>query len=410
MVQIFFQVIVSSCPDDEYLKSRLNNLRSKLELLENSKYGFNELDFKVTNTELQKALGQLKSGKSPGLDNITNEMLKVSQSYMKDCILKLFNTVLIAGIYPNKWAESYITPIFKSDNPNNPENYRGIAINNSIGKLFNIILHNRLDKFLTDNDIINKTQIGFCKKARTSDHIFVLNSLIEKYVKTGKDKLYICFVDFRKAFDKVIHTGILYKLLQHTHNGIFYQILKSMYSDDKLCVKVEDKMTNFFKYEVGVRQGDVLSPTLFKLFVNDLPDTLSNIPDNVNLDNEKIPCLLYADDLVLISGSKEGLQKRLDTLCTYCQDWCMEINVKKTKIIIFNRNGRLLNENFSIGNNLIECVKQYKYLGIVIQNTGNFNEARKQLFQKGIKASFQLCKDMKSSNPPIRTLLHVFDQ
>ena len=87
----------------------------------------------------------------------------------------------------------------------------------------------------------------------------------------------------------------------------------------------------------------------------------------------------------------------------------MEINVKKTKIIIFNRSGRLLNENFNVGNNSIECVKQYKYLGIVIQNTGNFNEARKQLFQKGQKASFKLYKDLKSSNPPIKTLLHLFD-
>lgn len=139
-----------------------------------------------------------------------------------------------------------------------------------------------------------------------------------------------------------------------------------MYSNDKVCVKVEDKITDFFRYNVGVRQGDVLSPTLFKLFINGLPDILSNNYDNVHLDNEKIPCLLYADDLVLISDSKEGLQKRLDTLCTFCKDWCMEINVKKTKIIIFNRSGRLLNEDFNVGNNSIECVKQYKYLGIVI--------------------------------------------
>ena len=94
--------------------------------------------------ELQKAFGQLKSGKSPGLDNISNEMLQVSQCYTKDCILKLVNAIFLSGIYPSKWSESYITPIFKSEGPQKHNNYRGIAINNSIGKLFNLILYNRL--------------------------------------------------------------------------------------------------------------------------------------------------------------------------------------------------------------------------------------------------------------------------
>jgi len=79
--------------------------------------------------------------------------------------------------------------------------------------------------------------------------------LIEKYVKNGKGKLYVCFIDFRKAFNKVIHTGMLYKLLQYTNNGNLYTILKSMYSNDKLCVKIEDKMTEFFTYEVGDVKG-----------------------------------------------------------------------------------------------------------------------------------------------------------
>ena len=100
------------------------------------------------------------------------------------CILKLFNAVFTSGIYPQKLSQSYICPIFKSEDQNKPENYRGIAINNSIGKLFNLILNHRLDNFLLENQIIHKTQIGFSKKARTSDHIFVLKCLINKYLKS----------------------------------------------------------------------------------------------------------------------------------------------------------------------------------------------------------------------------------
>ena len=90
---------------------------------------------------------------------------------MNPCLLKLFNAVFTSGIYPSKWSESFVCPVFKADDPNNPVNYRGIAINNSIGKLFNLVLCNRFDLFLADNDIIHETQIGFSKKARTSDHI-----------------------------------------------------------------------------------------------------------------------------------------------------------------------------------------------------------------------------------------------
>ena len=98
---------------------------------------------------------------------------------MTPCFVKLFNAVFRSGIYPLKWSVSYLTPVFKSGDWKNPENYRGIAINNSIGKLFNVIMCNRLDKFLVDKNLIHETQIGFKKKSRTSDHIFVLNCIIK---------------------------------------------------------------------------------------------------------------------------------------------------------------------------------------------------------------------------------------
>jgi hypothetical protein len=122
---------------------------------------------------------------------IGNELLKTAQTYLNPCLVKLFNAVFTSGIYPQIWSEGYITPIFKSENPKLPQNYRGIIICNSIGKVFNSILNNRLDKFLIENNIIHENQIGFPKKSRTSDHIFVLKCIIEKYLKTDT-KSYLC--------------------------------------------------------------------------------------------------------------------------------------------------------------------------------------------------------------------------
>ena len=270
-------------------------------------------------------------------------------------------------------------------------------------------MYNRLDNYLLENDIIHKSQIGFSKKFRTSDHIFVLKCLINKYLKSSDKRLYACFVDFRKAFDKVIHVGIMYKLQSYDISGYFYRTLKSMYKNDRLCVKVNDKMTDFFTSRVGVRQGDVLSPSLFKLYINDLPSILDDSSLSVTLDNEKISCLLYADDLVLLSNTKSDLQHKLDILHDYCNEWCLEVNIKKTKVIIFNNSGRLMKETFYLGNDIIECVKQYRYLGLTLENNGKFTEAKKQLYQKSLKACFKFYRDVKSANPSIKTFLHIFD-
>jgi hypothetical protein len=127
--------------------------------------------------------------------------------------------------------------------------------------VFNIILCNRLDKLLLENKIIHENQIAFSKKAHTLDHIFVLKCLIDKYLNCGNKKVFACFVDFPQAFDKVIHTGIMLKLLNCNIDGYFYRILKCMYNSDKLCVRIDGRMTRFFTSKVGVRQGDVLSLT-----------------------------------------------------------------------------------------------------------------------------------------------------
>ena len=100
-------------------------------------------------------------------------------------------------------------------------------------------------------------------------------------------KLYACFVDFQKAFDSVIHPGLQVKLKELNINGKFYDIISSLYSKSKLCVRLGENRTDFFDSMVGVRQGDVLSPNLFKIFINNLPKYLNGSSDPVFL----IACL-----------------------------------------------------------------------------------------------------------------------
>ena len=133
----------------------------------------------------------------------------------------------------------------------------------------------------------------------------------------GRHDLFCCFVDFQKAFDSIWHDGLLSKLISYNIYGQIYQLISEMYSRSKCAIKCGNQRTKFFDYNRGVRQGYILSPLLFNLYLNEIPFILDNsdVTDPIMLPNGlPLNCLLYADDLVLISRSPSGLQKQIDIL------------------------------------------------------------------------------------------------
>ena len=343
---------------------------------------FNELDFKITPEELHVATVSLKNNKAVGFDSISNEMLKAGYGALQRCLLKLFNRILCYGDFPTAWKSAYITPLHKGGSPDDPNNYRGISILSCIAKLFNTILTKRLDNFLEQKDLISPLQIGFTKKARTSDHMFVLRTLIEKYTHDKNGKLYACFIDFHKAFDRVIHILMLYKLRTVGVTGKFYNVIKNMYVNNKLCVKMKSGFTQMFPSTIGVRQGDTLSPDLFKIFINDLPEIFDDSCDGVDIGTLHFNCLLYADDVILLSTTESGLQNCINKLEKYCEDWCIEVNLVKSKVMVFNKAGKLYNFQFIYKGKRMDCVREYKYLGVHFGISGSFSLASSELYKK----------------------------
>ena len=148
----------------ESYKVRLSQLERRLDDLEKIPC-YNDLDNVISQKEITSAISKLKNKKAPGLDNISNTMIKQSQTVLLPCLSKLFNSCLSHGKYPHSWAEGYISVIHKSGDAADPNNYRGITITSSVGKVFNSILNERLDSFLKQNNIIDDCQIGFTRKA-----------------------------------------------------------------------------------------------------------------------------------------------------------------------------------------------------------------------------------------------------
>ena len=166
----------------QYQNQELEQMKQKLNSIEKDVI-FNELDYTISPDEISKAIKSLKNNKSCGFSTISNEMIKYSQTVNIPLFTKIFNLVFSSSIYPNSWGQGFITPIHKKGSYHDPTNYSGITIADNIGKLFNQVLNNRFTKFLTSKNIIKNEQIGFMKGRRTTDHMFVLNTLIQKYVK-----------------------------------------------------------------------------------------------------------------------------------------------------------------------------------------------------------------------------------
>lgn len=364
----------------------------------------------LTEKEILDAASSLKGGKAAGLDRIIYEFLKHGRYVLLKPIKKLFEIILVSNCYPSLWVKNILVTIHKSGSRDDLDNYRGISIGSCFGKLFGVVLTNRLLHVIKKYNIIGHNQIGFMSGHRPADHVFVLNTLINKVVKNRKQQLFAAFIDFRKAYDRINREHLFQKLNGYGIHGNFYRTLNNMYKQVEQLVKVNNYLLEPILTSLGLKQGCNLSPVLFNLFIEDIKDIFNRDCFPTKLDDQEINHLLYADDMILLSLTKEGLQECLNRLSVYCQKWGLEVNLDKSKVIIFSRCGRIpQNLQFTFNNNTITIVQKYKYLGTIISASGSFSQAKEELIDKGKKAYFSIRKVLQKTDFDVKLSLHLFD-
>ena len=215
----------------------------------------------ITLPELLNGISSLANNKTTIFDMISNEILKTAKLVISKPILRLFNSILSSSIYPSQWKMDILSPIHKSGEKNDPNNFRGVTVSSCFGKLFNKILQKRLEDLCKSKNYISNVQGSGKAGSRTSDHLLIVKFLTDKYVKQKGKYLYTCFVDLRKAFDSVPRSNLFYSLLKdYSIGGRFLKILREIYKDNKIFVKLSDGLLQPFTTTISVKQGCVFSP------------------------------------------------------------------------------------------------------------------------------------------------------
>ena len=342
-----------------------------------------ELDFCAD--EIISAINILKTNKAHGSDNVLNEYIKSTKDVFLPIYIKLFNYILQTGSILETWLVGRIFPIYKNKGDiHEPENYRGISILSCFGKFFTSVLNNRLTEFVTNLKAINKNQAGFRKNYSTIDHSFVLKNDIDLNL-SNKKVLYCAFVDFQKAFDSVWRVGLWDKLVKTGIEGKFLKIIHNLYSNIKSCIFANGANGANFGFYTGVRQGEILSPLLFSLYVNDMEqyflDNGCNFLGHTDFVEKsfKLLILLYADDTVIMADNPILFQKSLESPQTYCEKWKLTVNITKTTVMIFRKKKDTVKNVFYYDNQKLDIVHEFKYLGIVFNYNGTFVKHKKHV-------------------------------
>ena len=334
--------------------------------------------------------------KSCGPDNILNEFLMGGKDVLCKYLHTIFNVIFQSGHFPQSWSDGIIIPLHKKGSIHEVNNYRDITLLSCLGKLFTKILNSRLTEWAENYYIYIEGQAGFRSGMGTVDNIFVLHSLITHFINNGS-KLFCAFVDFSKAFDYVVRDNLWYKLIQLGVRGNMLNIIRSMYKCTKSFVKSFGSLSEPFICQTGVRQGESLSPFLFAMYINDLEEVfITKGVAGIDTGLMELFILLYADDIVLMAENEADLQHCLEVLHEYCTRWKLSVNASKTKIVVFHK-GRLPNNiHFKYGEQNIEIVTNFFYLGAVFTCGGSFMEMQKTLAGYAQNAVFKMKRYLQS--------------
>ena len=330
----------------------------------------------ITEQEVQNVLSDLDPSKSQGPDNINPKILKEAAHELGKPLAKLFNLSLLKKQFPDTWKLANVVPVYKKESKNIVSNYRPISLLSCIGKVFERCIYKHMYNFFITNDVITQLQSGFRPGDSSINQLVNLYDSFSSALDEGKE-IRVIFFDISKAFDKVWHRGLLFKLEKVGIKGNLLEWIKSYLSDRKQRVVINNQNSDYTNVEAGVPQGSILGPLFFLIYINDITE---NIRSNIRLFADDTSLYLIIDSPFT---SATILNKDLTVIQNWADRWLVLFNAAKTVMMTISRklikpihpplimNGIQLNE-----------VEHHKHLGIYFSNDGGWHKHIQYMLDK----------------------------
>ena len=351
-----------------------------------------ELNTPITVKEVQHAIKKQKDNACSPLDMITNSMLVHGGAAVAVSLKYLFNKIFTSSLCPTSWQTGVMTMVFKTDDKLDWANYRGITLLSIVGKVFESIVATRLSTYLENAGILPAEQGGFRKHFGCTDHVFILAETIKYRARRGQNT-YAGFLDIKKAFPTMHHASMLHALSEAGVVGHMWHVIERMYSCNSSRIILNGQLSEPYDVRSGLREGSVLSPILYLVYINTLVKHLERVVPNDGVclgarDALRIRALLYADDVVLLAEDSDALRRMLAAAEQHASQYQYAFSVPtydnagkmkkkgKSQVVVFGERG-LSPHEFDLHGVRLQEVLSYKYLGIHLhQSLGRHTRTR----------------------------------
>ena len=377
----FAELFGKSCKDNISFTDKTRNM-----LVDRLKdYSGDNFDHDSITVELVTSIiDKLKFGKAAGIDSMSCEHIRYAHPVVTCILAKLFNLMSAFNYVPDEFGKGVIIPIPKGQDKHahsKSDNYRGITISPVISKIYELCISKSLHSYLKTSG----RQMGFKKGVGCSSAIFAVRKTID-FFTSNSSTVNICTVDLSKAFDRISHDLLMIKLMDRHVPRCFIDLLRCWY-DKMICtVKWGSAYSKFFSLSAGVRQGGILSPALFAVYVDVVLDKLEKSKLGCFVQNCCSNSYMYADDLILLSISIKDLQLMIGLCELEFKAISMEINVKKTECLRIGRRHAVAVKEMCVLDQRIAWKQELKYLGLVIVSANSFKANLQSVKQKFFRA------------------------
>ena len=324
----------------------------------------------------------MKDGKCADADSICAEHIKNGPALLFYRLATLFNNMLRHSFVPAQFKLGFMIPIVKDNQGSlsDASNYRGITISPIVSKVFEHVLKNVFAECLHSDNL----QFGFKKRSSTVHALYCFKETVNYYIDNNS-RVFCSFLDASKAFDRLVHSGLFLKMISRKVPIIFLNVIVSWHSGLFCQVKWDGHYSEWFPISAGVRQGGVLSPNFYCLYVDDLIGILQSLGVGCHIKRVFAAALFYADDMAVLSPSVKGLQKLLDACMKYCHEWDIKLNAKKTKNIVFGSKVPPSHRIRLFGTE-IPWENRCKYLGVTLVSGKSFGCCTQETTRKFYRA------------------------